>query len=134
MTTKRIVACLDIIGERVVVGEQFKNLQDVEDPLTLATYYENSKIDDLVIYDISGKDTMKAQFLDLIKQIRDITSMPLTVGGGIKTLDDISKMLAAGADRISINSTAINDPKFLPTSIQTFGGNAIVLAIDAKEI
>lgn len=134
MTIKRIVACLDIIGERVVVGEQFKNLQDVESPLTLAAYYENSQVDDLVIYDISGKDSMKSQFLQLIKQIRDITTMPLTVGGGIKTLDDISNMLAAGADRISINSTAINDRDFLPQAIEKFGGDVIVLAIDAKEI
>lgn len=134
MTTKRIVACLDIIGERVVVGEQFKNLQDVENPLALATYYENSQVDDLVIYDISGKDTMKVQFLDLIKQIREVTTMPLTVGGGIKTMDDISNMLTSGADRVSINSTAINDPDFLPKAIETFGGDIIVLAIDAKAI
>ncbi|HLS20603.1 MAG TPA: imidazole glycerol phosphate synthase cyclase subunit [Bacillota bacterium] len=132
--TKRIVPCLDIINNRVVVGEQFKNLQDVEDPLSLARYYEQNEADDLIVYDISGKSDSKKQFLQLIKQISDIVSMPLTVGGGLKTIKDIKQMLTAGADRVSINSSAIHNEQFLKDAINTFGGKHIVLAIDAKEI
>lgn len=134
MTTKRIVPCLDIIDNRVVVGEQFKNLQDIEDPISLARYYEQSQADDLIIYDISGKTNAKKQFLTLIKHIREIVTMPLTIGGGLRTITDIQQIIDAGADRISLNSAAINDQHFLQEAVQAFGRERIVLAIDAKEI
>src|SRR5690625_3820846 len=134
MTTKRIIPCLDIIDHRVVVGEQFKNLQEIEDPISLARYYEQSQADDLIIYEISGKVDAKKQFLTLIKNIRQIVTMPLTIGGGLKTIADIHQILDAGADRVSLNSAAINDPIFLQEAVQAFGQERIVLAIDAKEI
>lgn len=130
----RIIPCLDIINNRVVVGEQFENLRDVADPISLAHYYEQSGADDLIIYDISGKSDAKKQFLPLIKQISSIVSMPLTVGGGLNTLDDIQQTLNAGANRVSINSGAIHDRQFLQKAVNTFGSESIVLAIDAKQI
>lgn len=132
--TKRIIPCLDIINERVVVGEQFKNLQDVEDPIALATYYEESQADDLIVYEISGKAGAKKQFLPLIQKISTIVSMPLTVGGGLNTIQDIESTLQAGADRVSLNSAALKNKQFLQEAIKSFGSEKIVLAIDAKEV
>lgn len=131
---KRIIPCLDIVNDRVVVGEQFKQLQDIEDPIALAKYYETSQADDLILYDISGKSETKQQFLQIILQISQITSMPLTVGGGLNTLFDIEQTLQAGANRVSINSSAIRDVQFLQRAIDTFGKEKIVLAIDAKKV
>lgn len=132
--TKRIIPCLDIIDNRVVIGEQFKHLQDVADPIILAKDYETNDADDLIIYDISGNKGTKQNFLALIEEISKIVTMPLTVGGGLNTLFDIEQTLKAGADRISINSTAIREPQFLQMAIKSFGKERIVLAIDAKEV
>lgn len=134
INVKRIIACLDIINERVVIGEQFENLQVIDDPLQLAQFYEQSSLDDLVIYDISGSESRKNHFLNLLQQINESTTMPLTVGGGLRTMEDIEKVFNAGADRISINSQAINDITFLENAVKTYGRARVVLAIDAKQM
>lgn len=132
MKARRIIPCLDVVDGRVVKGEQFKHIQDVADPITLANNYESDGADDLIVYDITATTEGRTIFLHIIEDICRVTSMPLTVGGGLRTLQDIERVLTAGADRVSINSSAIHDPDFLQKAVRAFGRDCIVCAIDAK--
>lgn len=129
---KRIIPCLDIRDGRVVKGKKFKDIQDVESPLTLAKKYEQEDADELFILDISGKERDK--FLSIIKEISDSVSIPLSVGGGIRSIDDVEAVLNAGAKKASITSAAIGNPNLLKEASDKFGSEKIVLSIDAQEI
>lgn len=134
MNARRIIPCLDVIDGRVVVGEQFKHIKDVADPMTLAKTYEADGADDLIIYNISAMSQGKTDFLQMIEAISQVITMPLTVGGGLQTLHDIEQVLLSGADRVSINSSAIHQPRFLQEATSAFGSERVVCAIDAKQI
>src|SRR5699024_7329133 len=117
---------------RVVKGKKFKNVQDVADPVTLAKQYEKDQADMLFLLDITGND--RAAFLQIIQQIQEKTKLPLYIGGGIRSLQAIRETLEAGADKVSITSAAITQPGFLQEAVETFGGDRIILSIDAKEV
>lgn len=127
-----IIPCLDIKQGRVVKGKKFKNVQDVADPVTLAKQYEKDQADMLFLLDITGND--RAAFLQIIQQIQEKTKLPLYIGGGIRSLQAIRETLEAGADKVSITSAAITQPGFLQEAVETFGGDRIILSIDAKEV
>src|SRR5690625_3326819 len=129
---KRIIPCLDICDGRVVKGKKFKHIQDVADPLTLAKRYEQDQADELFILDITGKD--QNQFLQIIKSIAKDLSIPLSVGGGVRTVEDVAAVLAVGANKVSITSAAIQNPHLLQTAVEKFGSEKIILSIDAKKI
>lgn len=129
---KRIIPCLDIRNGRVVKGKKFKDIQDVEDPLTLAKKYEQEDADELFILDISGKD--RDNFLEIVKEIADNISIPLSVGGGIRSVDDVAAVLNAGAKKASITSAAIDNPDLLKNAALKFSSERIVLSIDAQQV
>ncbi|MGM8365409.1 imidazole glycerol phosphate synthase subunit HisF [Virgibacillus sp. W0181] len=132
MTIKRIIPCLDIDKGRVVKGQKFQNMQDVDDPVTLAKQYDLDFADELFMLDITREE--RATFLDLVKQVANEISIPLTVGGGIRSLEDIDEVLQAGAHKISITSAAIEDPELLQKAVEKYGSERIALAIDAKKV
>src|SRR5690625_2249535 len=109
MVNKRIVPCLDVDGGRVVKGKKFKDIQDVADPMELAKYYDQSGADELVFYDIAASKESRSVFIDTIKELKKAVSIPLTVGGGIRTLEDIEKIFLVGVDKVSINSAALSN-------------------------
>lgn len=127
-----IIPCLDIKHGRVVKGKKFKDIQDVADPVTLAKQYEEEQADILFLLDITGDD--RAVFLQIVQQIREVTELPLYIGGGIRSLQAIRETLEAGADKVSITSAAITQPGFLKEAVETFGGDRIILSIDAKKV
>lgn len=129
---KRIIPCLDIRNGRVVKGKKFKDIQDVEDPLTLAKKYEREDADELFILDISGKD--RDNFLAIVKEIANSIAIPLSVGGGIRSIDDVEAVLKTGAKKVSITSAAIDNPSLLKEASDKFGSERIVLSIDAKQV
>jgi cyclase len=132
MLAKRIVACLDIKDGRVVKGINFINLRDVGDPVEQAKAYDEMGADELVFLDISATPQDHTTTLAVVQSIAEQVFLPLTVGGGIRVVDDIQKTLLAGADKVSINSAAVKDPGLLSESARRFGSQCIVLAIDAK--
>lgn len=132
MITKRIIPCLDIKDNKVVKGVQFKNLQVIEDPVTLAKYYANSLADELVLYDISASKENKETIFDLAKKVAKEIQIPFTIGGGIKSVEGFDKALKSGADKVSINSAAINNPDLITEASKKFGAQCVVLSIDAK--
>lgn len=132
--TKKIVACLDIKDGRVVKGQQFKNIQEVADPVVLAKQYSDDQVDEIVLYDITASVEKRSIFIDIVERIAEVVDVPLTVGGGVGSLQDIEAVLHAGADKISINSTALKRPEFLNEAAETFGSDTIVFALDAKEV
>src|SRR5699024_6154035 len=127
---KRIIPCLDIRNARVVKGKRFVDIQDVADPVELAKKYERDQADTLFMLDITGKD--RATFLDIVKQVSSAIDIPLYIGGGIRTLKDMETTFKAGASKVSITSAAIGDPDLLKNAVKKFGGDKIVLSIDAK--
>src|SRR5690625_1248796 len=129
---KRIIPCLDIRDGRVVKGKKFKDIQDVADPIQLAKRYEQDQADELFILDITGKD--QKQFLTIIENISSTLSIPLAVGGGIRTVEDVAAVLAAGANKVSITSAAIQNPNLLQSAVEKFGSKKIVLSIHAKKV
>ena len=133
MYTKRIIPCLDVKDGKVVKGINFVGLKDVGDPVELAKMYNEQGADELVFLDISatheGRDTM----VDIVKSVAEAIFIPFTVGGGIRTIEDISKILRAGADKISLNSSAVNTPQLIKEGATQFGSQCIVVAIDAKK-
>lgn len=129
---KRIIPCLDIRDGRVVKGKKFKDIQDVADPLSLAKSYEQDQADELFILDITGKD--QGQFLQIVTSIATNLSIPLSVGGGVRTVEDVAAVLAAGANKVSITSAAIQNPNLLQTAVKKFGSEKIILSIDAKKV
>ncbi|MEL6610610.1 MAG: imidazole glycerol phosphate synthase subunit HisF [Bacteroidota bacterium] len=132
MLTKRIIPCLDVHDGRVVKGVQFVDLVDAGDPVEQARFYDAAGADELVFLDITatheGRDTMH----DVVRRTADQVFIPLTVGGGIRTVDDMRAMLAAGADKVSINSAPLRDPELITRGASAFGAQCIVVAIDAK--
>jgi cyclase len=132
MLTKRIIACLDVDGGRVVKGVQFENLRDAGDPAELAKAHSASGADEIVLLDISAAHERRSTLLDTVRRTAHQLFIPFTVGGGIRTLEDASAVFAAGADKISINSAALADPKVITGIAEHFGSQAVVVAIDAK--
>lgn len=134
MNDKRIIACLDVSNGRVVKGKKFKNIKDVAEPIKLAKQYDTDGADELVFYDITATVENRHVFLNIIKEIATNISIPFMVGGGIRTINDIENTFDSGADKISINSAAINNPELLEEAVKQFGSEAITLGIDAKEV
>lgn len=128
----RIIPCLDIRNGRVVKGKKFKDIQDIANPLELALKYETDGADVLFLLDITGDD--RASFLQIVKEIRERTNLPLYVGGGVRTLNDIDATLSAGATKVSLTSAAIAKPTLLAEAVNRFGTDKIILSIDAKEV
>ena len=131
MLAKRIIPCLDIKDGRVVKGVNFVNLRDAGDPVEQARLYDEQGADELVFLDISATHEGRQTTRELVGRVADTVFMPLTVGGGIRTVDDMRNLLLAGADKVSVNSAAVNDPKLLSEGAARFGAQCIVLAIDA---
>lgn len=133
-TDKRIIPCLDVDQGRVVKGKKFKNIQDIADPLELAKKYSDAGADELVFYDITATTENRGLFLDLIASIVKQSDIPLTVGGGIRTVENIEKVLALGVDKVSINSAAIKNPLIIQQAAEQFGSERIVLSMDVKQV
>jgi cyclase len=132
MLARRVVVCLDVQGGRVVKGEQFVRLRDVGDPVELATRYEKEGADEIVFLDISASADERATLLDVARRTAERLFIPLTLGGGIRTADDVSLALRAGADKVSINSAAVARPAVLESAAARFGSQCVVASIDAK--
>jgi cyclase len=134
MLTKRIIPCLDVTQGRVVKGTSFTHLRDAGDPVELAAFYYKEGADELVFLDIGatpeGRDTM----IDIVEQVSEQVFIPLTVGGGLRGIEDMRRMLKAGADKISINTAAVQNPKLITEGAEKFGSQCIVVAIDAKRL
>lgn len=133
MLTKRIIPCLDVNQGRVVKGIKFLELRDAGDPVEAAKKYNDQGADELVFLDITASHEQRKTILHVVERTAEEVFMPLTVGGGIRTLDDIHALLQAGADKVSINTTAIQNPNFIQQAAERFGSQCIVLAIDAKK-
>ena len=133
MLAKRIIPCLDVKDGRVVKGVNFTNLIDAGDPAKLAEFYNNQGADELVFLDIAASNENKKTITDVVREVGRRIFIPLTVGGGIKTISDMKKILLAGADKISINTAAIKNPKIISEAARALGSQCIVLAIDAKK-
>ena len=132
MLVKRIIPCLDVKDGRVVKGVNFVNLRDAGDPVEVAAAYEKEGADELTFLDITASHENRDIILDVVARTAENVFMPLTVGGGVRTLDDIRNLLKAGADKVAINSAAVKDPVFVQKAAQRFGSQCIVVAIDAK--
>lgn len=133
MLTKRIIPCLDVKGGRVVKGVSFVELRDAGDPVEAASAYEAQGADELVFLDITASHEARKTIIDVVERTASNVFMPLTVGGGIKTLDDIKELLRAGTDKVSINTSAVENPDFVRAASERFGAQCIVVAIDAKK-
>ncbi|MCZ2259572.1 imidazole glycerol phosphate synthase subunit HisF [Sporosarcina sp. G11-34] len=134
MENKRIIPCLDVDKGRVVKGRKFENVEDVADPLELAKKYVLDGADELVFYDITASTENRTVFTGIIEQIAKEVPIPFTVGGGIRTLEDIQNILDAGADKVSINSAAITNRSFIEEAAKRFGSERIILSIDVKQV
>ncbi len=134
MLAKRIIPCLDVHAGRVVKGVNFVNLRDAGDPVEIARRYEIEGADELVFLDITASHEQRDIILDVVARTAEQVFMPLTVGGGIRTLEDIRRLLNAGADKVSINSAAVKDPNFVREAALRFGSQCIVVNIDPKRI
>ncbi len=134
MLAKRIIPCLDVKDGRVVKGVNFVNLRDAGDPVENARLYDAKGADELVFLDISATPEGHATTVEIVRQVAVEVFMPFTVGGGVRSVDDVRKLLLAGADKVSINTAAVRDPTLLTASAERFGSQCIVVAIDAKRI
>ena len=132
MLTRRVVVCLDVKGGRVVKGTQFVNLRDVGDPVELATRYEREGADEIVFLDISASAEERGTLLEVARRTAERLFVPLTIGGGVRSADDVGRALRAGADKVSINSAAVARPEILTESAGRFGAQCVVASIDAK--
>ena len=132
MLAKRIIPCLDVKEGRVVKGTRFLNLRDAGDPVEVAALYDQQGADELVFLDITASHERRAIMIDVVARTADQAFMPLTVGGGIRSLEDIRALLKAGADKVSLNTAAVQEPELIRRSAERFGSQCIVLAIDAK--
>lgn len=133
MEIKRIIPCLDIKEGQVVKGTQFVSLRELGDPVQMAKDYSEAGADELVLLDISATDEARQTKLDLVRKIKQVISIPLTVGGGIRSLADIEAVLGAGADKVSISSAAINQPELIDQATAKYDSSQLVIAIDAKK-
>src|SRR6186713_609383 len=132
LLTKRIIPCLDVDRGRVVKGTNFLNLRDAGDPVEVARRYEEEGADELVFLDISASHEGRAIMLDVVRRVSEQIFMPFTVGGGIRTLDDATRLIQAGAEKVSLNSAAVRNPKLLAEVARKFGTCATVLGLDAN--
>ncbi|TWT00092.1 imidazole glycerol phosphate synthase subunit HisF [Planomicrobium sp. CPCC 101079] len=132
MLTKRIIPCLDVKEGRVVKGVSFVSLRDAGDPVELARFYDKQGADELVFLDISASHEGKETMVEVVKTVATELSIPFTVGGGIRTLEDMKRMLRAGADKVSLNTAALDRPELIKEGADFFGSQCIVVAIDAK--
>ncbi|ENK0836974.1 imidazole glycerol phosphate synthase subunit HisF [Clostridium botulinum] len=133
MITKRIIPCLDVDMGRVVKGVNFVNLKDVGNPVEIAEFYNKEGADEIVFLDITATHEGRATMIDVIRKTAEKLFIPLTVGGGIKNINDFKDILRAGADKISVNSAAIRDPKLIEKAAECFGSQCVVVAIDGKK-
>ncbi len=133
MLTKRIIPCLDVAEGRVVKGVKFLGLRDAGDPVEVARRYDEEGADEIVFLDIQASTDNRDTMLDVVRRTAEQVFMPLCVGGGIRTLEDIRRLLSAGADKVSINTPAIQDPDFVNRASERFGSQCITVAIDAKK-
>ena len=132
MHTKRIIPCLDVNNNRVVKGVNFVNLRDAGDPAEVAKAYNEAGADELVFLDITASSDNRKTVVDMVRKVAETVFIPFTVGGGIRTVDDFKLLLREGADKISINSSAINNPRLISDAAYKFGSQCVVVAIDAK--
>ncbi|WP_164019715.1 imidazole glycerol phosphate synthase subunit HisF [Pyxidicoccus trucidator] len=132
MLTRRLIVCLDVKGGRVVKGVQFEGLRDVGDPVELARRYEQEGADEVTFLDISASAEERGTLWDLVQRTAERLFIPLTVGGGVRTVDDVGRALRAGADKVSINSAAVANPALLTACAERFGAQCVVASIDAK--
>jgi cyclase len=132
MLTRRVVVCLDVAGGRVVKGTGFVNLRDVGDPVELATRYEQEGADEVVFLDISASAEDRGTLLDVARRTAERLFVPLTIGGGVRSADDVGRALRAGADKVSINSASVRRPELLTEAAERFGSQCVVASIDAK--
>ena len=132
MHTKRIIPCLDVHNGRVVKGVNFVNLKDAGNPVEIAEAYDKAGADELVFLDITASSDARATVVDMVRRVAERVFIPFTVGGGIRTVDDFKAILREGADKVSINSSAINRPALVSEAAEQFGSQCVVVAIDAK--
>ncbi|WP_010529313.1 imidazole glycerol phosphate synthase subunit HisF [Lentibacillus jeotgali] len=133
MLAKRIIPCMDVDKGRVVKGRKFQNIRDVANPVELAKRYNEAGADELVFYDITASLEERPIFLDIVEQVAAEIAIPFTVGGGIRSIEDIHQTLRAGADKVSINSAAVKNPELIKEAALKFGSQCIVLSIDAEQ-
>ena len=134
MITKRIIPCLDVKNGRVVKGVNFEGLKDMADPVEMARFYNTAGADELVFYDITASFEGRRLFTDILTKVAGEIFIPLTVGGGINTLDDFDRVLKCGADKVSVNSGAIRDPGLIAQAAQKYGDQCVVLSCDVKRV
>lgn len=134
MITKRIIPCLDVKDGRVVKGVNFQGLSDVSSPVELGKYYSDHGADELVFYDITASAEGRALFTDILKEVAQTIFIPLTVGGGINTLEDFDRVLKCGADKVSVNSGAIKNPNLIAEAAKRYGDQCVVLSADVKRV
>ena len=134
MITKRIIPCLDVKNGRVVKGVNFEGLSDVSSPVELGRYYSDNGADELVFYDITASYEGRALFTDILRQVAETIFIPLTVGGGINTVEDFDRVLKCGADKVSVNSGAIRNPDLIRQAAKKYGDQCVVLSADVKRV
>lgn len=134
MITKRIIPCLDVKNGRVVKGVNFEGLSDVSDPVELGAYYSDSGADELVFYDITATHEGRGLFTDILRRVAERIFIPLTVGGGINSLEDFDRVLKCGADKVSVNSGAIKNPELISHAAKRYGSQCVVLSADIKRV
>jgi len=134
MLAKRIIPCLDVKDGRVVKGKNFSGLQDVDDPVNLASFYSECGADELVFYDITASAEGRALFCDVLSKVASNVFIPLCVGGGINSLADFDRVLKCGADKVSVNSGAIANPKLINQAAEKYGNQCVVLSMDVKKV
>ncbi len=134
MITKRIIPCLDIKDGKVVKGVNFEGLRDVSDPVGLAAYYSENGADELVFYDITASFENRKLFTDILREVSSKIFIPLTVGGGIETVDDFDRVLKCGADKVSVNSGAIKDRSLISAAARRYGNQCVVISADVKRV
>jgi cyclase len=134
MITKRIIPCLDVKNGRVVKGVNFEGLRDVSSPVELARYYSDCGADELVFYDITASAEGRALFTDILREVASCIFIPLTVGGGINTVEDFDRVLKCGADKVSVNSGAIRTPDLIEQAAKRYGNQCVVLSADIKRV
>ena len=134
MLAKRIIPCLDIRDGKVVKGTNFQNVKEVDDPVSLAKFYNDEGADELVFYDITASYENRSLFTDVLKRVAEQIFIPLTVGGGINEVSDFERVLNAGADKVSVNSGAIKNPSLIGNAAKKYGNQCVVLSMDVKRV
>lgn len=134
MLAKRIIPCLDIRDGRVVKGKNFEGIRDVDDPVAMARYYNASGADELVFYDITASFEGRRLFTEMVRDVASQIFIPLTVGGGIESVDDFERVLTSGADKVSVNSGALKNPELIGEAAKKYGDQCVVLSIDCKRV